>query len=244
MAGTRSLALLCATLLAAGCSQPDDGSPTVSTTAGPSTSLPDARLGPVIQELDGHPEWTEGGSEFEVMSALPSLRELCVAVTPGDGSELHVMVDVDANPWKVQAVAIFDEVDGPHITHESEGVAGNGHLCTFVLLGTPDPFPSDPADIEVNGGVAAEQAAAIRQALHTTPGRFGIDREGAPAINLHPVTGSDDETDCFYGVVYVGGPRAKVLIGLRQESAGWGVTSIQIVEQALHAAEARPPDGC
>jgi hypothetical protein len=238
------IVVLCTALLAAACSQPDASAPIEPAASGSTVPVPDARLGPVVEALEAHPDWTGGASQFEVASALPSLRALCVAVTSGDGDDLHVMVDVEANPWEVQAVAIFDDVDGPRVTHEAEAIEGNGDLCSFVLLGTPDPFPPDPTAIEVSGAVDGAQVEAIRQAVHATPERFGVNRDGAPSINLQPAAGAPDGIECFEGIVYVGGPRAKVLIGLTQGSAGWAVHSVRVVEQALRPAVGPPPGGC
>lgn len=240
----RSCGVLCLALLAAACSLPGGQSPTAAAEATSAVPVPDARLGPVIEELAVHPAWTDGQLPIEVTSVLPTMRHLCVAVRGDTGGDLHVTLDVETTPWTVQAVAVFDDAEGPRVTYEADEVAAIGDLCSFVLLGSPNHFPGDPGDIEVNGAVVAEQAEAIRRAMHSAPARFGIGRDGAPAINLQPAALSPDRTECFEGVVYVGGPRAKVLLGLREEATGWEVQSVRVVEQALHPTTSAPPEGC
>jgi hypothetical protein len=195
---------LCAAVMASGCSDPHGESPT-TLAASPAPTTTDGRLVPVIAELEAHPEWTGGGREFAVRSTLPSLREVCVAVA-SDTADLQVMVDVDATPWKVQAVAILDDETGFRVTHEVDDAAGNGELCKFVLTATERAVPQDPAEVEVSGPVNPAQAQAIRLAMHGAPERFGITAEGMPSINVQPAAASPDGLECFEGVVYVGGP--------------------------------------
>lgn len=206
----------------------------------------DPRLRPVLEQLAANPTWVEDdASEFSTVRALPSLRELCVEVERSGDDPLHVLVDVSGAPWEVAAVAVFDPEIGPRVTYEREDLAGNGELCTSVLLGSAEPFHSNPAEIEVSGGIGdAAQISAIQTALQEVPGRFGIEATGKPAITVRPVEGEPSDLTCYEGVVYLGGPRAKVMVGLAEESGTWQVVSIRLVEQALRNPEPRSRDGC
>jgi hypothetical protein len=209
----------------------------------------DPRLVPPMLSIGAHPEWSGGAaSELRVTRVAASLRELCVQVAQPAGPVLYVAVDTDPTPWQVLAVVIFEAgVDEePRITYEGGGYF-EADLCRAVLIGTPVPFPPDPLSIKVTGGISdPAQIAAVQEALHRMPGSFGIEPDGAPEISLRPIQDDDRPVDqvCYEGIVYQGGPRSKVILGLRGASDAWQFQSVRIVEMALRTPGLPEPGEC
>jgi len=230
---------LVACLLILGCS----GHPTP--TPGYSSAMPsasgitvvDARLMPPILEIAAHPEWALGDvSSLNASRALPSPRDLCVEVVRPNNLPLYVTIGVQATPWIVEAIVVYDAAHGPEpqTTYDSGRVDNQPDLCRHVLLGSGVPFPNEPTSVEISGGISRpEHVRAIAEAIVAAPERFGIDRSSQPSLNLIPAFSADDRRACYEGVVYQGGPRAAVLISLVLDESAWRLQGVRIVQQAL-----------
>jgi hypothetical protein len=209
----------------------------------------DPRLKPPLLSIAAHPEWSDGlTSALRAAKVVSSLRELCVEVTQPAGPTLYVTVDVRDMPWRVLAVVILEPgVDEePQILFERDDFF-EADLCRMVLAGTASPFPSDGDTIRVTGGISnPAQIAAIQEALHRTPADFGIDATAEPEISLRPIPEGARSVDqaCYEGVVYQGGPRSKVVLGLRKVGGLWRFESVRVVEMALRTPEQAEPGEC
>jgi hypothetical protein len=243
--------LLAALVLAGGCS-PEAAATTDPSTPDPSAPAPDMtiavedpRLGPVLSQIVANPDWADGAvTDLSVAQSLPSLDELCVEVARPGRPSLYVAVDVDEPPWRVGAMSMLDANEDLRISFEADDRESDGGLCWSVLLGTDLPFPADASGVELNGGLLdPAHGPAIQAALHAAPERFGIERTGMPAINVEPMPAGEDRA-CYEGVVYLGGPRAQVVVGLREEAGAWQVASVRVIRQALRPPEPQVPGAC
>jgi hypothetical protein len=218
-------------------------------TSGPTAGPIDPRLVPIIDRIASDPRLS-GGEDAPppggVSAVLPSVDALCVEVDRGGATPLYVAVDVATVPWDVLAVVTYEpDVDEEPRTLYERADYPNADLCRHVLGGAGLPFPVDASGVEVTGGVDGPQAQAIREALFGAPERFGVERTGAPAILVMPLVGPDDPARpvCLEGTVFLGGPRARVVIGLRRTGSAWQVETVRL-EQALRVAPPRPPGAC
>lgn len=203
----------------------------------------DPRLAPVIAELVAHPEWLDEPLEEAVVLALvPGVDHLCLALRGTEDGDIFVSV-ADGRPWSVAAVGLDRGDEGRQFTYDPDGMADDA--CTFVIFGRRDPWPASAAGVKVTGAVAGDEAVAIAQAAYARPADFGIDLHGVPEVVVHDLAQPTPEGwRCWQAVVFVGGPRADLVVGTRQPpGGGWEVTP-RLTAQALRDAVPRQPDAC
>ena len=202
----------------------------------------DPRLNSVWDELRRHPEWLDEplAAHPTVLALVPGTSAVCLAI---EGSAGDVFVTIDpADPWSVSAVGLDRGEMGRRYTVDSDDMTDE---CTFVVFGRRDPWPADHGDIEVSGNADPLLSRAVAEAVHARPERFGIDRQGIPAVVVGDrIEPAPDGWTCLQAIVFVGGPRSRVIIGIRRsESAVWHVEA-RIVERALLAPEPRLDGRC
>lgn len=209
----------------------------------------DPRLLAPMLTIVRHPEWAPGSTaDLHAHRAVATFPELCVEVLRPNLPPLYVAVDVDALPWTVKSIVLFDPAtdEEPTVSYENGDPDGDPDTCRFVLSGSREPFPGDPSLVEVNGPIQdPAHAAAIARAIVEQPQLFGLDRSFRPAVNLDiPLRPTPAGTVCYPAVVYQGGPRAAVLVTLLRGDGGWRVHHVEITRQALHTPGPRPDGAC
>jgi hypothetical protein len=242
-------------LLTLGCeAAPSPTQSQASTPLPPPPSIPsgitvvDPRLRPAMVAISQHPDWAPGSTaDLHAHRAVATFPELCVEVLRPALVPLSVTLDVDATPWEVKSIVVLDPATAaePSVTYEDGDPDGDPDLCRFVLAGSGEPFPADPALVEVNGGVQDPQhAAAIARAMVAGPHAFGVDRTSRPAINLFPVESGLKNVACYEATVFQGGPRATVTITLLRDGSAWRLHHVRITRQALHTPGPVPEGAC
>lgn len=211
----------------------------------PLAGLPydDPRLEPVIAALRAHPEWLDEplAADPTVLSLVPAASEVCLALR-GEGGDVHVTIH-PSQPWSVVAVGIDRGDAGRELTYDPEELASD--VCTFVAFGRRDAWPADAGAIEVTGSVDAELGRAVAEAVHAQPERFGIDRRGIPAVLVQElIEPAPDGWTCSDAGVFVGGPRARIVLGTRPTGDGRWEIQTRIVERALLDPEPRRTAHC
>ena len=206
----------------------------------PGLPFDDPRLAPVFAQLRANPEWLHEqlAEEPDVLALVPGTTEVCLALE-GSTGEAFVTIDPSA-VWRVLAVGI-QRGDG---TREyTFGPDDRSDVCTFIVIGRTEAWAADVGAVEVSGNVDGNGARAIAQAIHARPERFGIDRRGVPAVLVgDALTPAPPGWTCLEAVVFVGGPRSDVVIGIRPaENGRWDIES-RVVRRALHTPEP-PQDG-
>jgi hypothetical protein len=228
----RVLLLGAITILLGAC----DSSPAPSPSAEPTVALErlppveglsytDTRLRPILGELRAHPDWLDQPiGNPEVLALVPSIDRLCLALRGTEAGDIFVSILPD-DPWEVESVAIDRGDDGREITHDSSGLADD--VCPFVIFGRRDEFPESEDEIAVTGSVGGDEARAIARAAFLEPEVLGLDRHGVPAIVVGDRSlPAPEGWSCRHAVVFVGGPRSKVVIGTRPSPiGGWDVTA-------------------
>jgi hypothetical protein len=196
-------------------------------------SYTDTRLRPILSELKAHPEWLDQPIvDPEVLALVPSIDRICLALRGTETGDIFVSI-LPEDPWEVQAVAIDRGDEGREITYDSSGLAED--ICPFVIFGRRDEFPASEDAIEVTGSVGGDEARAIARAAFLEPEVLGLDRHGVPAIVVGDRSlPAPEGWSCRHAVVYVGGPRSKVVIGTRPSAiGGWDVTARIVSDVSL-----------
>lgn len=244
----RSGAVVIILLLTTGCASP---SPAATPGATPQRLEPqppvdglpydDPRLDAVLAELHAHPDWLEAPLDAspDVIALIPGLDELCLALA-GRSQTAYLSI-APGHPWSVRSVAV-EAGGGRRFTYDPEGRASDA--CRFVVHGRAERWPEDPGAIEVTGNVEAGEAAAIAAAVHERPDRFGIDAHGVPAVVVGDrIEPAPPGWRCAEAIVYVGGPRSKVVVGTRPAAGGWQVET-RLLPGPISPGEPRPGAGC
>jgi hypothetical protein len=88
-------------------------------------------------------------------------------------------------------------------------------------------LPESPWDVRSVAIDRGEEGRAIARAAFLEPEVLGLDRHGVPAIVVgDPSRPAPEGWSCRHAVVFVGGPRSKVVIGTRPSPiGGWDVTA-------------------
>jgi hypothetical protein len=248
------MASIVAIQVALGCSSLPTPTPPASTPrpVASGVTAADARLMPAMLDIARHPDWAPGSTaDLNAHRAVAGVDELCVEVGRPDLLPLYVTLGIDVIPWSVRSIVVFDPAadSEPRETYNSGDRVSDPELCSALLRASGEAFTSDPTTVEVNGPIQNPiHALAIAEAIVQTPETFGIDRSLQPSINLLSVIQqpNPDERQCYYGVIYQGGPRARVTLTLVRDGDGdaWRVGHMRINQQALHTPPPRPAEAC